>query len=108
MLQAILLAGIIAAPLGSVALFLPARQYTRNTGAWPATRRLTLAVIGTVLLAAAVTAILGEFLHATRHNLVAGVAAVVVASLIWMPVTRRWNAPPTWPGPPACSCSWCT
>jgi cellulose synthase/poly-beta-1,6-N-acetylglucosamine synthase-like glycosyltransferase len=92
LLQAILLAGIIAAPLGSVALFLPARRHARNTGTWPTTRRLTLAVIGTVVLAAAVTAILGEFLHATRHNLMAGVAAVVVASLIWMPATRRWNA----------------
>ena len=92
MLQAILLAGIVAAPLGSVALFLPARRHTRNTGTWPAIRRLTLAVIGTVVLAAAVTAILREFLHATRQNLMAGAAAVVFASLIWMPVTRRWSA----------------
>ena len=92
MLQAMLLAGIVAAPLGSVALFLPARRHTRNTGAWPATRRLTLAVIGTVVLAAAVTAVLREFLHATRQNLIAGAAAVVFASLIWMPATRRWSA----------------
>ena len=90
MLQAMLLAGIVAAPLGSVALFLPARRHTRNTGTWPATRRLILAVIGTVVLAAGVTAILRELLHATRQNLIAGVAAVVFASLIWMPVTRRW------------------
>jgi cellulose synthase/poly-beta-1,6-N-acetylglucosamine synthase-like glycosyltransferase len=87
-----LLAGIVAAPLGSVALFLPARRHTRNTGTWPATRRLTLAVIGTVVLAAAVTAILRELLHATRQNLIAGAAAVVFASLIWMPATRRWSA----------------
>src|SRR5438270_6839693 len=65
-LQAILLAGIVAAPLGSVALFLPARQHARNTGTWPAIRRLTLAVIGTVVLAAVVAAILRELLHATR------------------------------------------
>src|SRR5215468_1502799 len=87
-----LLAGIIAAPLGSVALFLPARRHTRNTGVWPAIRRLTLAVLGTVVLAAAVTAILREFLHATRQNLIAGVAALVFASLIWIPATRRWSA----------------
>jgi glycosyltransferase involved in cell wall biosynthesis len=92
LLQALLLAGIIAAPLGSVALFLPARRHTRNSGIWPATRRLTLAVIGTVVLAAAVTAILREFLHATQQNLIAGAAAVVFASLIWMPATRRWSA----------------
>jgi len=92
LLQALLLAGIVAAPLGSVALFLPARRHTRNAGAWPAIRRLTLAVIGTVVLAAAVTAVLREFLHATRQNLIAGAAAVVFASLIWMPATRRWSA----------------
>src|SRR4051794_2215257 len=87
-----LLAGIIAAPLGSVALFLPVRRHTRNAGIWPATRRLTLAVIGTVILAAAVTAVLREFLHATRQNLMTGAAVVVFASLIWMPATRRWSA----------------
>jgi cellulose synthase/poly-beta-1,6-N-acetylglucosamine synthase-like glycosyltransferase len=91
-LQAILLAGIVAAPLGSVALFLPARQHARNAGTWPAIRRLTLAVIGTVVLAAVVAAILRELLHATRQNLIAGAAAVVLASLVWMPVTRRWSA----------------
>jgi hypothetical protein len=34
-----LLAGIVAAPLGSVALFLPVRQYAHNAGTWPALRR---------------------------------------------------------------------
>lgn len=92
MLKAMLLAGIIAAPLGSVALLLPARRHARDTGIWPAIRRLTLAVIGTVVLAVAVTAILREFLQATRQNVTAGVAAVVVASLIRMPATRRWSA----------------
>jgi cellulose synthase/poly-beta-1,6-N-acetylglucosamine synthase-like glycosyltransferase len=92
LLQALLLAGIVAAPLGSVALFLPARRHARNTGTWPAIRRLTLAVIGTLVLAVAVAAILGELLHATRQNLIAGVAALAFASLVWMPVTRRWSA----------------
>jgi cellulose synthase/poly-beta-1,6-N-acetylglucosamine synthase-like glycosyltransferase len=49
------------------------------------------AVIGTVVLAAAVAVIL-RLLGASQHNLVAGVAGVVFASLIWMPVTRRWSA----------------
>ena len=75
-----------------MALFLPARrphpQYRRLARHTPA----VLAVIGTVVLAAAVTAVLREFLHATRQNLIAGAAAVVFASLIWMPVTRRWSA----------------
>src|SRR5947207_316243 len=91
MLQAILLAGIVAAPLGSAALFLPMRRHARRAGIWSAIRRFMFAVIGTAVLAVAVTAIL-RLLGASQHNLVAGVAAVVFASLIWMPVTRRWSA----------------
>jgi cellulose synthase/poly-beta-1,6-N-acetylglucosamine synthase-like glycosyltransferase len=91
MLQAILLAGIVAAPLGSAALFLPMRRHARRAGTWSAIRRFMFAVIGTAVLAVAVTAIL-RLLGASQHNLVAGVAAVVFASLIWMPVTRRWSA----------------
>ncbi len=91
MLQAMLLAGIVAAPFGSAALFLPVRRHARRAGTWSAIRRFVFAVIGTVVLAAAVAVIL-RLLGASQHNLVAGVAAVVFASLIWMPVTRRWSA----------------
>src|SRR5215469_14176338 len=91
MLQAMLLAGIVAAPLGSAALFLPARRHTRRAGAWSAIRRFGLAVMGTVVLALAVAIIL-RLLGASQHNLAGGVAGVVFASLIWMPVTRRWSA----------------
>ena len=91
MLQALLLAALIAAPLGSAALFVPTRLVDRGTGTWTAVRRLVLAVIGTALLAASVALALRQ-LGATEHNLVAGVAGVVVASLIWLPVTRRWSA----------------
>jgi Glycosyltransferase like family 2 len=91
MLQALLLAGIVAAPLGSAALFVPARLADRGAGTWPAVRRFVLAVIGTALLAAAVAGVL-RLLGATEHNLIAGTAGVVVASLVWLPVTRRWSA----------------
>jgi cellulose synthase/poly-beta-1,6-N-acetylglucosamine synthase-like glycosyltransferase len=91
MLQAMLLAGLVAAPLGSLALFVPIRRHARRAGTWPTIRRLVLAVLGTVVLAAAVVVTL-RLLSASRHNLIAGVAAVVFASLIWMPVTRRWSA----------------
>ena len=50
-----------------------------------------LALAGTAVLAAAVAGVL-RLLHATEHNLIAGVVAIVAASLIWLPVTRRWNA----------------
>jgi cellulose synthase/poly-beta-1,6-N-acetylglucosamine synthase-like glycosyltransferase len=91
MLQALLLAGIVAAPLGSAALFLPARHYAQNAGTWPAVRRFTLAVIGTVLLAMVVAVIL-RVLGVSSHNLSAGVGGLVFASLVWMPVTRGWSA----------------
>ena len=91
MLQAMLLAGIVAAPLGSAALFLPVRRHARRAGVWSAIRRFSLAVIGTVVLAVAVAVVL-RLLGASQHNLVAGVAGIMFASLIWMPVTRRWSA----------------
>ena len=54
MLQALLLAGLVAAPLGSLALFVPMRRRPGRAGAWSAFRRFILAVAGTVVLAAAV------------------------------------------------------
>jgi hypothetical protein len=43
MLAALLLAGVVATPLGSIALFTPARQHARTAGTWPALRRFGLA-----------------------------------------------------------------
>jgi glycosyl transferase family 2 len=91
MLAALLLAGIVAAPLGSAWLFMPARRRARTVGVWPAIRRFVLAVLATTALAAAVAAAL-RLLGVSKHNLVAGIAGVVFASLVWLPVTRRWNA----------------
>jgi hypothetical protein len=91
MLAALLLAGILAAPVGSALLFLPARQHVRVAGFWPAVRRFGWAVAGTVLLAAAVAGAL-RLLHVAQPNLVAGAAGLTIASLIWLPITRRWKA----------------
>ncbi|HET7243188.1 MAG TPA: glycosyltransferase [Streptosporangiaceae bacterium] len=91
MLETLLLAGIMAAPLGSAALFVPTRRRIRTAGVWPSTRRLTLALTGTGILAAMVAAAL-RLLGVSRHNLVAAAACLVFASLVWLPVTRRWNA----------------
>ncbi|HEY7144245.1 MAG TPA: glycosyltransferase [Streptosporangiaceae bacterium] len=90
MLEALLLAGLVAAPLGSAGLFMPARRRRRAAGFWPAARRLTLAVAGTALLAAAVAVAL-QLLSVSRPNLIAGVAGIIAASAAWLPVTRRWN-----------------
>ena len=58
MLAALLLAGIIAAPLGSIALLLPGRNRSGPPGNWSTTRRFVMAVIGTVVLAALVAVVL--------------------------------------------------
>jgi hypothetical protein len=87
-LAALLLAGIIAAPLSSVALFLPVGRRRNVAGAWPATRRLVFALAGTALVAAAIAAAL-TVIGVAREYVVAGVAGFVVMSLLWLPATRR-------------------
>src|SRR6266704_6018276 len=74
-----------------LAAFLPARRRVRVAGTWPAIRRFVLAVVGTAVLAAAAAAVL-ELVKVSERNFITGVAAVVIASLVWLPVTRRWNA----------------
>ena len=91
MLAALLLAGLVAAPVSSAALFVPVRPRRRVAGTWPATRRLVLALLGTALLAAVVAVTLTA-LHATRTNVIAATAGLVAMSLLWLPATRRWNA----------------
>ena len=80
MLATLLLAGIIAAPLGSIALLLPVRTPAGRAGVWSATRRFVLAIVGTVVLVALVAVVLKFLLGVNRHNLIVGVAGVTVAS----------------------------
>jgi glycosyltransferase involved in cell wall biosynthesis len=91
MLAALLLAGIVGAPLGSAGLFLPIQRRVRASGVWPAVRRFVLAIVATLVLAAVVVGIL-KLIGVSSHNLVAGLAGLVVASVVWLPATRRWNA----------------
>jgi glycosyltransferase involved in cell wall biosynthesis len=91
MLATLLLAGIVAAPLSSAALFLPVDQHGRRVGRWPTARRLIYALVGTAVLAAILAGVL-TVLGASRTNTIAGTAAFVVMSLLWLPATRRWNA----------------
>ena len=91
MLEALVIAGIVAALLGSAALFLPVRLHERAAGAWAAAWRVILAVAGSAVLAAAAAGVL-YLLKATEGNLITGGAAVVVAGLLWLPVTRNWSA----------------
>src|SRR5580700_3431199 len=89
MLEALVIAGIVAAPLGSAALFLPARHHER-AGAWAAAWRVILAVTGSAVLGGAAAGVL-YLLKATEDNLITGGAAVAAAGLIWIPVTRNWS-----------------
>jgi glycosyltransferase involved in cell wall biosynthesis len=91
MLAALLLAGIIAAPLTSLALFVPTRGPRRTRGAWATWRRFVLALVGTAALAGIVAGALYLLGYTARQSLVAA-AALAAASLLWLPVTRRWSA----------------
>ncbi len=91
MLAALVLAGIVAAPVGTAGLLVQARRRARTAGTWPAIRRLAFALAGTAALAAIVVAAL-RLLGVTEHNAIDGAAGLIVASLVWLPVTRRWNA----------------
>ena len=91
MFAALVLAGIIAAPLGAICLLIQPSRRGRVAGAWPVTRRFVFAVAGTVALAALAGALV-RLLGATEHNAIAGAAGLAVGSLVWLPVTRRWNA----------------
>src|SRR5215468_1516885 len=92
MLAALLLAGIIAAPLGSIALLLPVRTPAGKAGAWSATRRFVLAIVGTAVLIALVAVVLRLLLRVNQHNLIVGIAGVAAASVAWLPATRQWSA----------------
>jgi cellulose synthase/poly-beta-1,6-N-acetylglucosamine synthase-like glycosyltransferase len=89
MLEALVIAGIVAAPLGSAALFLPVRHHERS-GAWAAAWRVILAVTGSAVLGGAAAGVL-YLLKATEGNLIIGGAAVAAAGLLWIPVTRNWS-----------------
>ncbi len=91
MLAALVLAGIIAAPVGTAGLLIQARRRSRTSGTWPAVRRFSLAVGGTLVLAVVVVAAL-RLLGDSEHYAIDGAAGLVLASLVWLPVTRRWNA----------------
>jgi cellulose synthase/poly-beta-1,6-N-acetylglucosamine synthase-like glycosyltransferase len=87
----LVLAGLIAAPLGTVGLLVKGPGPARLIGTWASIRRLATAVIGTVILGGLVVGAL-VLLGATEHNSIVAAACLAAASLVWLPVTRRWNA----------------
>jgi cellulose synthase/poly-beta-1,6-N-acetylglucosamine synthase-like glycosyltransferase len=91
MLSALLLAGLLAAPIATVALFLGRPSRGRRRGGWYWTRRLLLALLATAALMAVTAGLLG-LIGVTAPNVVAGAAGLVVFSVLWLPVTRQWSA----------------
>jgi len=90
-LAVLLLAGVVAAPVSSAALFVPVRHRGRAAGRWPALRRFLLALLGTAVLAALVAGVLRlSGVPVPRTGI--AVAGLVFASLVWLPGTRRWSA----------------
>jgi cellulose synthase/poly-beta-1,6-N-acetylglucosamine synthase-like glycosyltransferase len=90
-LAAFLLAGLVAAPLATLALFTRTMTSPVRAGAWWSARRLLLSVVGSLVLGAVVVAVL-YLLDVTRANIVAGVAGLWVVSALWLPATRHWVA----------------
>lgn len=90
MLPALLVGSLTAALLATIALFTtPARRSA--SGAVPWSRRLVFALVGTAVLGVAAWAA-ALFMTDRQSAANAAFGAVVAASLIWLPLTRRWNA----------------
>jgi hypothetical protein len=91
MLAAVLLAGLIAAPVASIALLGTGVRRVRARGWFHASRRFVYALVGTAVVAAIAAGGLIA-LHVTRTRLTVAIAVLVAATLIWLPITRRWTA----------------
>ena len=87
LLEALVIAGLVAAPLSSVVLFLPRRRREWAAGTWAAIWRVILAIAESAMLAAAAAGVL-RLLDATKGNIILGGTAAFAAGLLWLPVTR--------------------
>lgn len=92
MLAAFLIAGLVASILSNIVLLLPWPSWRlRSAGAWPWSRRLVLAFVGTAAADAVAYGVL-RGLGVTHRNLYAALIALTLMSVLWLPATRRWNA----------------
>ena len=92
MLATLLLAGIVAAPLSSAALFVRGAPRSRGGGAVQAVRGALLALTGTAVLAAILAGVL-YLLGTARGMVVTVVVAFAVVSVAWLPATRAVERP---------------
>jgi cellulose synthase/poly-beta-1,6-N-acetylglucosamine synthase-like glycosyltransferase len=91
MLAALLVAGLVAGVLSTLILLAPFPAADNAFGVWPWSRRLLFALISTAAVDGVVGATL-TLLNATHRNILVAVAAVTIASVVWLPFTRRWSA----------------
>jgi cellulose synthase/poly-beta-1,6-N-acetylglucosamine synthase-like glycosyltransferase len=90
LIAALLLAGLFAVPIATIALFVRTPRLGAVEGAWPATRRMVFAVLMTAGLAAVVASALLA-IGVTSRNAAVGVAGIVIVSVAWLPLTRPWS-----------------
>ena len=90
MIAALLLAGLFAVPVATIALFVRTPRLGAVEGAWPATRRMVFAVLMTAGLAAVVAGALLA-IGVTSRNVAVGVAGLIIVSVAWLPLTRPWS-----------------
>src|SRR5919198_633809 len=90
MLAALLLAGLVVAPISSAAMFVPLQTRWPVAGALAYSRRLVSAVVATVVLALigyGVSVLVGT----TPQRALIAAIVVIAFSVALLPVTRRWN-----------------
>jgi Glycosyl transferase family 2 len=92
MLSALLLAGLIATPLSTAALFLPGSRRTGRAEK-PAQQiaRLVAAILSSALVIGIVALVLA-LIGVTTGHLEAAMGGLALACVVWLPATRRWNA----------------
>ena len=89
MLAGLLLSGITASVLATIALFIPLPARLGDSALlW--TKRLIFAVVGTVVLALA-GALSVAYVGQERRIAFVCFIALCAASLIWVPLTRKWS-----------------
>ncbi|HWE58457.1 MAG TPA: glycosyltransferase [Solirubrobacteraceae bacterium] len=92
MLSSLLLAALLAAPIATLILFLPAADRGGHSDdAWRFVGRTALALASTLVLIAVVAGILG-LIGATGGNIEAAAIGLAAFSVLWLPFTRRWGA----------------
>ena len=91
MLAALLLGSILAAPIVTIAVFVPPGLRARASGRLATVRRYLMSLLGAITLAVIIYFAL-RGLGTTRANAEAAAIAIVAAVAAFLPMTARWYA----------------